>query len=339
MKHPTTPSKLNKTALVWALALTLVLALVIVPYSYAVFTNSMHAQRTIAAYDAVGDRFSSNYLAAGNNSRDNVRTIYVTDNSHSPTAVVSVCNYDQGKQTRPNDTTISYTVTARLVKRVGENYEPINAAYLTSEGLTAYTITVSDDSTDVVLGTALQSTSFSGTLTGGVADSDVYTVTFTTNFAVATPPNLYLEMVVVPTDPGTQLPQLCGIIATGLRAAGASTSWAGSFSDSTDDAPSAYDGYNYVIEGTGTGTFTLKWNNTKVALSYESIRMLNCAVTTVGNISTIAFAVNSSTVDRYDLQFYRKNITSETWASSMNEHLATAGTAPAAVVGYFFVPT
>ena len=34
-------------------------------FTYAIFTNSLHAQRTIAAYDTAGDKFSSNYLLKG----------------------------------------------------------------------------------------------------------------------------------------------------------------------------------------------------------------------------------------------------------------------------------
>ena len=91
--------------------------------TYGAYTNSQRAQRTIAAYDSGGDRFSSNYLNPGN-SRDNVRTLFVTDPSIRPTAVVTVCNYQQGKQTRPNDQEIEYDVTVQLVKYDGITWQP-----------------------------------------------------------------------------------------------------------------------------------------------------------------------------------------------------------------------
>ena len=341
MKHRTARSKPNKRTIVLAVSLLLACLLIAAPVAYAMFTNSQHAQRTIAAYDAVGERFSSNYLAAVLNSGANVKTLYVTSAEHQPTAIMTVCNYDQGKQNRANAGDITYAMTARLVRKVDSNYVPADASYISGAGLTACTVTISDGDTTVTLGNTTVSTSaFSGSLAGGSAHSDTFTIRFSTHFASMTPPNLYLEVEVTPT-PNT-LPTLRGIFATGLRATGATNSWTGSFTDSTANAPSAYDGYNYAIEGVGSGTFILKWNNAKVTLSDESIRMLQSIASlhysyaVAGTVSTVTIDVDSDDASRFDLQFYRKNVTAETWETDMNAALATGEAALTTVVGYHF---
>lgn len=352
MKQKTALPKWNtRRTVVLAVSLILLCLLSASAVTYGMFTNSMQAQRTIAAYDETGARFSSNLLPGvstytqGEYS-DSVKTVYVTSNQQSPTAVVTVCNYDQSDKTRQNSNNITYTLSAELVKYDDVNYKyvAVDAAYLSANSLTAYTVTISNaDGTvsDTLGGAKVKTTAaFGGTLANDEGHDDQYTVRFSTDFAVATPPNLYVGLTVTPTD--ESLPKLHGVIAPGLRAAGAVHLWQGSFSDSTSSAPSAYDGYNYVIEGTGSGTFTLKWDNTKVTLSDESILTLGRTPSTVGSVSTIEFSVNSDTTNHYDLQFYKKNITTETWATSMNKQLASAGAspldAPATVVGYYFVP-
>ena len=128
--------------------IVLVISLVLgaVAVTYATYTNSQRAQRTIAAYDAGGVLFSSNYMKNGY-SRDNVHTIYVSAAGIPAAATVTVCNYQQGKQTRYNDNDVTYTLTARLVKydeSTEAKYVPVDAAYLSANSLTGdgYSVTV-----------------------------------------------------------------------------------------------------------------------------------------------------------------------------------------------------
>lgn len=280
----------------------------------AVFTSSLHAQRTIAAYDTEGDRFSSNYLLKGD-SKNNIRTVFTTSVSSPVVAVVTVCNYQQGRQTLAFAETVSYTLTARLVKYDGtdpDEYVPVDAAYLSSEGLTGYTVTLADDAGTVtrVLGGATVSTAFSGTLAGGTAVSDAYTVTFSTGFAEYNP-NLYLEMIAVPNT--RLLPTIRGVFKPDLRAAGASDYWTGAFRDNTASAPSAYDGFNYLVSGMGSGTATLSWDGTRIKLSDVSRDVLLAVPGASQTGNSITFPVDSDLESHYDLQFYKVNISSETW--------------------------
>lgn len=305
---------------------------------YARYTNSQHAQRTIAPYDLGGARFSSNYLNSGN-SCDNVRTLYVTNPASRPSTTVTVCNYQQGKQTQPNDQNITYDITARLVKYdagSAEKYVAVDAAYLSANSLTAYSVDVKKGSAAAItLGNTVVQTIYEDcTLTAGTPISDAFSIKFSANFA-ENQPNLYLELIAEPSDGG--LPTLRGVFKTGIRAEGASNSWTGIFADDTANAPADYDGFNYTVSGTGSGTFTLKWDSTKVVLSDASVRALLSIAGAVQVGSSISFPVDSDTVSRYDLQFYKVNVAGMTWPN-MNEVLADAGNSLTSgkAVGYAF---
>lgn len=317
MKNRTGKQKLNKSMLVLAISLAMAILISVGTVTYAVFTNSMHAQRTIAAYDNAGDRYSSNALIKGN-SADNVRTEYVTNNSAQPVTIITVCNYDQGNPASPNTDRITYSVTARLVKKNGVNYETVNTAYvseLEAEDSCTYPITV----THSLGGTVnLGSSNVSGvisekTLPANEATAHSLTVTFSNTFA-PNQPNLYLEIIVEAEGQST----LRGIFKAGIRAEGATNLWSGEFTDDkgTEQDPipaSAYDGYNYRITGTGSGTFTLTWNSSKVVISYESLRELLSITGATSADNSVTFPVDSSVASRHDIQFYKVNITEETW--------------------------
>ena len=291
--------------------------------TYAAYTNSRHAQRTIATYDSTGDRFSSNLLTSLY-TWQNVKTLYVTydaitpANTPDPSTVVTVCNYQQGKQTLPFDEEISYTLVVRLVKfddngvEDNEKYTPVDAAYMTANSLTDYTVTIRNNNQTVTLGSATElSHTYTGTLDAGVTDSDAYSITMSAKFALNTQ-NLYVQMVATPSE-NPELPVLRGIFKAELRSQGANNRWQGEFTDSTTSTPADYDGYNYTISGVGSGTYTLNWDGTKVGLSYLSLRTLLAIDGAVQEGNSITFPVDSDVDMRYDLQFYKVNITTETW--------------------------
>ena len=324
-------AKLNKILLAALLVVVISLCFAFTAISFAAYTHSSRAQRTISADDNGGDMFSSNYLIKYTDD-SNMRTLYVTNASVRPSAAVTVCNYRQGMSTKAFERDITYTLTCELVYYDSDHYEEVDSSddYLTSnsyEGVD-YQIEISDGVHTVILGETgndtgvfvlFDSSTFSGTLTHGDADSDVFSVIFGTGFA-PNEPNLYLRLTVTPSI--AELPTLIGLFAAGIRAEGASNNWLGYFSDNDETAPYLYDGFNYVITGTGAGTFTLKWNSQKIALSYQSILMLNEEVDTSDTYYSITIDVDSDTVSRYDLQFYKVNIKDESWATDMNSDIA-----------------
>ena len=321
----------NKIVLI---ILVISLAIGAVAVAYATYTNSQRAQRTIATYDAGGVLFSSNYMKGGN-----VHTIYVSAAGMSAAATVTVCNYQQGKQTRYNDADITYTLTARLVRydeSTGE-YVPVDEAYMTNNSLTEYAVTVKKGADERTLSSSRStlSTTFSDcTLAKTAAHSDSFALTFGEDFSEHQP-NLYVEMTARPTD--ASLGTLSSIFKIGVRAEGLSNAWTGTFTDSTSNAPSAYDGFNYTVQGTGSGTFTLKWDATKVVLSHESILQLLAIDGASQSGNSITFDVDSDDAPRYDLQFYKVNVAGMEWGD-MNETLGASSSSltNGKAVGWFF---
>ncbi|MBO4283804.1 MAG: hypothetical protein J5958_04170 [Clostridia bacterium] len=297
----------GKTVLMRIAVVCLLLSLLVSSgiFTYAKFTNSLQAQRTVAAYDPLGELFSSNYLQAGQGV--NARTVSVAADDEIPMAIVTVCNYEQGWQTRVNSQNITYGLSLRLVKYDIESGGYVSA---TAGEVGAYTITVERGETSFTLDSSHLSDSSrfsSETLAKDVASSNAYTVTFEPYQNT-----IFLEMTVTPLQV-LQLSTLHGILKADLRMAGASSAWSGSFQDPTGSPPSAFDGFNYRITGVGSGTFTLRWDASKVNLFAQSLLTLLSieGATRVGN--SITFPVDAEEINLYDLQFYKVNITSETW--------------------------
>ena len=293
-------------------------------FTYAKFTNSLFAQRTVAAYDSAGERFSSNYLQAGNGV--NVRTISVASNVETPMAIVTVCNYDQGRQRFVNSQDISYTVRLEVVKFDNETGRYV-AATGADVGANRIRVTHNRVSVDFYYNSAedycfSDTSTFSGTLAADVASSDAYEVVFT-----PFQKTVFLRMTVTPTDEDLHLSPLSGILKSDIRMAGASSVWYGAFQDSEGTEldpilPSDYDGFNYRVSGVGSGTFTLRWDSSKVEILTPSLLTLLAIPGAVKRGSSITFSVNAENVDLYDLQFYRVNITDEDW-DEMAESVVT----------------
>ena len=310
----------TKKLILVSLILSFSFMMMVSAISLAAYTNSRYAQRTVSTYLSGGDRFSSNYLAK-KYSRDNVKTAYTTSDDTDPTVLITLCNYEQGKQSLTYETDISYTLSARLVKYdagTSEKYVPVDDAYLSANSLTDYKISIkkgNGNGEPTVLKSGNLSASFSGTLTGNRISYDTYRLTLDVEFATDEPqPNLYIEMVAsVPEI--TTLPTLRAVFKAELRSEGAVNAWTGAFSESTEVAPKSYEGYNYRISGMGSGTVTLRWDGSKLELNQYDLIKLNQTPTQVAETSyyEISFDVNSDIKALYDLQFFKKNIDSETW--------------------------
>ena len=336
MKNEKATSKLNKGVLLVLVFAVLLGSLAgVAGIVFARYTNSQHAQRTIAPYDFGGARFSSNYLNGGE-SKDNIKVLYVSGEDVRPGAGVTVCNYQQENQLRVNDSNITYDLTIRLV-RYNEStgrYDALSAADLTTYSLQAYSVEIKKfgDANTYTLGynsgSALVEKVYENyTLIADVAQSDSFSIKFSAKdgentdgcFALNTP-NLYVEME-AEAKTGGSLPTLRGIFKVGgIKSEGTTNSWEGMFADSHTYLPNDYDGFNYTVSGVGQGRFTLKWDSTKVALRDDTLLSLLAIPGVSQSGSTISFPVNSDDVSRYDLHFYKVNVSGVSW-ENMEENL------------------
>ena len=330
----TNRSLLPKWLIITSVALILAVAASFT-IGFAAYTSSRYAQRTIAPYDDLsgGYRFSSTVLGTGD-SEKNVKFFYTTSEA-GVIASVPINNHPSNKQHQPNENDIIYTLSARFVKQLETGdagysdetikYGPVDAAYVSSvsAGDKVYTVAITkrgDTPEHKTLGGDTVSLSFNGTLPGGSVSFDTYYAQFSPDFTNGeTRPNLYLEMIATPAA-GSDLPTLSGIIKPEKRVAGATNAWAGEFTDATGAGknPADYDGFNYRVSGMGSGTCTLRWNGSIVALSLISQMELMAIDGATKEGNAITFPVDSDEISRYDLQFYKVNVTNDTSWEYMN---------------------
>ena len=320
--------KRNKTSFVILIVISIVVSLSMIiggAISLAAYTNSLHAQRTVATYQPNGDRFSSNYLAKLS-LNDNLKSIYTSDEGVEASAIVTLFNHERGKTT-PYENTIYYSLRVYLVYNAGTELTPdftaVDESYLTANSLTGYHVYFNRTGQSVnTLGSGNLSVTLDGNLEAASIDQHAFHIAFDTDF-VTEAPNLYVAMVATPfesaanrtagTPASSVLPVLCAVFDAKLRSEGIENAWTGAFSDDKSAAPSAYDGYNYRISGVGSGTVTLTWNSAKVVINdFDKIELLKIdGATLVG--STLTFAVNSDDAALYDIRFVKVGIGAETW--------------------------
>ena len=314
--------QLNKKTRMIIISVSVALIIAMVPITYAIFTGSAFTQRTIGAYDAYGDNFTSNYLKRGN-AYDNVFIAYANDSSKEATAYVTVCNYPQGNQTRYSKINIDYYLYAELVyfdetKQADDKYSVADNSYLAS--LPGCTVQIGD----VKLGNGFSNSARipsegNITLQGKKASTNTYNIVFDISFNAETPPNLYLRLTATPQI--NTLPTITGIVKPAIKPQEASNKWTGTFRDDTANQVDDYDGFNYIISGVGSGSFTLTWNSAKVGLSHVSQKMLMSIDGASISGDSITFDVDSDVESRYEIQFYKVNTSGASWFTDTEEHL------------------
>ena len=306
---------MNKKMLVIIISLSALVCIALVPVSFAIFTGSAFAQRTIGAYDAYGETFTSNYLRSGA-ARDNEIPAYTTDEVREASAYITVCNYPQGHQSRYSKTDIRFTLRAELVyydedEPTDEKYKKVNSSYMSS--FAGHSVQIEDMT--LGNGTLEATMPASGfiTLQGKRASTSTFHVLFSTEFNTDPQPNLFVRLTATPE--GEMLPTLSGIIKPAKKAQGASNNWTGTFRDDTENPVNDYDGFNYIVSGMGTGTFTLTWDSTRVGLSYVSQKTLLEIAGATKTGDSITFIVDSDVESRYEIQFYKVNTAGAEWST------------------------
>ena len=223
---------------------------------------------------------------------------------------------------------INYTFTAELVNVGGTAITAPAKATLVRYGTTGTEFTPSGGKY-VVTATGTLSKEQSGT------HDITYTFYFHKDLLDATD-NVFVKIAAIPTGDDATLEDvgsLQGIIGISRQATEIVKTWSGTFSDegaalnnqnSHDVEASAYDGFNYIIQGNGARKVSLTWDNTILELNPFSIDELKSysddidstawSQTTEGDYTTIVFKVDSEECPRYDVQFYMKGTEISTWS-------------------------
>ena len=266
--------------------------------SYAAYTHSLHAQRTIAPYE-INDSFSSNYLL---DNSDNTRVI-LTSNENDVTILVTICNYPQGKPMQYYDDNITYTLS--LVFNVGtaendtyvveakkENNNEIKRLGLGSVTIENETVSLSNTNSFI-----------NQTISGTEANIDIYKITFSSSFV-----NRGCNVLVVADPNNNDLHTLYATFRIETQTS-ISNDWRGDYAEYNINTPNSYDGFNYIITGKGSGSLKLEWKKSDVNISKVSLDLLlsitGATYSEQDGKARIVFNVDSDVQDRYELQFYK----------------------------------
>ena len=298
--------KKRRTALIAAIMVILLVAGVVV---YAEYIKSSRAKRVLATRGEEGMLFSSNYLVMNSNPTVNVykRVIYASSPDYPVSGDVTICNYAQGNSTKRHETDIPYTLTAQLYILSEANGVYIKTPASASD-VGAHTVKLKLNGGETV---TLNSGNLSHTFAGNLLDhrfasTDICNVEFDADFINAGALCLYLCATPAAGAPSDVFP-MDAVFSAALGNTEARNIWEGYFNDNnTTVSPEQpyYDGFNYVVSGSGEGTCVLSWDNTMLKISQVFLSENSLTPTVSGGVSSVTFAVDSDVVARYDLQFY-----------------------------------
>ena len=310
--------KLLLISLLLSIVLILTITSIVV---FAVYTKSSRTKRVISSTKDNGMLFSSNYLSPTVENSFNKRTITTPASDVSASINLTVCNYAQENRGEYHDTNIIYTLSFKLMYKTSETtFRDATAGDLTSESVTIKL--VGSNTTYTLNSSTLSVTPSSGdfyerVLTGGISSTDTYTISFSTDFNDEDS-KICLFLIATPVGNYQDIKSMDVVIHVKVRTEEAQTSWTGSLNETK--APSALDGFNYVISGNGSGTIILSWDPTKLTINqFFVLDMIPSSGTiTSGSVNDsenvvndswvyVRFDVDSSEVSRYEIQFIRVN--------------------------------
>lgn len=288
--------------------------------SYAIYTRVTVAKRVVSTDAGTEDLFSSDYMSQ----KGVTTTVSQTDNTQNAEVSVHVYNYAYPKESIYKNTETQYDVTATIGTLDSDDVftELSDTAGLT--GLT-YSVTYSQNS-DTFEFNAANGTShkFVGcSISGDRAYGDLFTLVFDKSELSETPKNYVIKLEAEPYD--NDLPKLTGYIKVRFSKS-ASNGWRGEVEklDNSKD----YDGFNYYLEGNGSGMLTFRWNKSKVTINEHFLNnkdnefyakngdvytkytqpLQESDLATDPNDSNIVYLtikVDSTDKNRYEVQFYK----------------------------------
>lgn len=283
--------------------------------SYAAFTRINTVKRVVSTDAGAGARFSSDSMdssAAGMTSR---KSFY--SRSADSNAEVHIFNYPYPKASLYRNTATEYDVEARIGTHDGTDFSPLTGEDLS--GLSSsYYINYNGGTNSVFNSSSVPVTFENCIMNAGKVDPDCFNVHFDSAELSDTPPGYCVEMTAVPRD--TSLPTLKGYIYVRYIQT-AESGWTGSLEELDNDK--VYDGYNYILEGSGEGRITFSWNPEKLTINKQFLQnpenrfyinetavngspsLTENSFSTVFGMKSITLVVDSQDKNRYEVQFYK----------------------------------
>ena len=278
-----------------SICIAVVLSVISCCIVYAAYINLNVAKRVVSTMSGSGTPFSSNYMLAvpKDTSTYAMKNIPCPEGANTTDIEINVCNYVQNDPSKVNENNIAYTLTFTLLNTDDTSHTGSYAG-----------LKVTDKSNG--------SYSFSGgvckvtgqTLAG--KNKSVNTYTLTVPRALINSVNIRAEAE--PDDSASYSAAngfKLGRIFTFSEYNASSTTWTGSFAETTTDN---YDAFNYVIKGQGKGTVTLVWDPSQLEINrvFLENNSLQDKVTDSGDKKSLTMEVDSANKqNRYDIQFYK----------------------------------
>lgn len=280
---------------------------------YAKYDNNYNTtKRVIAADKSSEEFFTSNTLKNGG---ANSTVFKPVGYSGSTDFEIYIYNYDRTDTGEPYPETINYKLSVALVNENGTTLTGAQAEDLLGNVellLYGYTNKVKDSEPLDSFGKNLTSKDYNMSLIPGTETylSDHFTLTIPSGAI----DKAYLKITAQPNPPENYpgLSTLSGVFSVQTQTITLSSGWAGEFSTSSSVLPKNYDGFNYVITGSGDETKRLSWDaslltpNKQEMLEFFSISDISSASTdSTTGYKYFDIPLSSATNGgRYDIQFY-----------------------------------
>ncbi len=289
------------------------------------YTSITSVKKVVSTKGGAGVLFSSNYMQPTDT--PSPRTVSISAETTNPSVDVTVCNYSQDDPTTYNDSNIQYNFTAELITYVnGEeqnltasdfdgssNYGSMNSYYLKFGEEQKY-FDENDGKLTVEFTDKL--------LTKNKKSVDTYSIFFDTQQLTkwGEISQVYVKLTAKPTVKTGGISDISAIIGVAPKTEQI-VGWNGKFTDDSSVSAEKYDGFNYQIYGSGKGTVTLSWDESRLEISPWFLSSITYEEITANSedseskVRTIKFEVNSQDISQYDVQFYRavKASDVETW--------------------------
>ena len=283
--------------------------------SYAAFTRINIVKRVVSTDAGSGARFSSDSMDSSIAGMTARKSFY--SQSADPNAEVYVFNYPYPKASLYRNTVTKYDVEARIGTHDGTTFTPLTGSALT--GLSnSYYINYKGGDNALFNNGSIPITFENCRIGAGKVAPDCFNVHFDSDELGDTPPGYCVEMIAKPED--TSLPTLKGYISVRYIKT-AESGWTGALEDLENNKE--YDGYNYIIEGSGEGRITFSWNPELLTINkqflqnpvnkfyigdaevYGSPSLTEDSFSTVSGMKSITLVVDSQQKNRYEVQFYK----------------------------------
>ena len=298
--------------------------------AYAAYTRVSVVKRVISTDAGVGARFSSDAMGA---STQTVTRKGFPEQSDDPLVEVHVYNYPYPKSSLYRNAVTNYVLTAVIgTYDNSTGFTPLSNT-MTPEQLAAisnqYTIRYKSGTTYEFRGATGGIVNISCSMAAGRVEPDSIQLHFDSAELSDTPPGYCIKLMATPED--QELPTLTGYVMAKYTKT-ADTGWKGYIE--TLESGKEYDAYNYIVEGSGKGRITIRWQYEKVSINQSILQnkditfyidgadtkgsssLVESNLTPSGDYKSITLVVDSAKKNRYEIQFFKTNTTSYNYSNS-----------------------